>query len=103
MATANINTVMLTWARERSGCSVSDFAHKLLIDEERLLKWESGEQTLTFNQAMQFADKAHVPFGYLFLLHPPVETLLIPDLRTVEGKPVNRPSAELLDVVKLML
>lgn len=103
MATANINTAMLTWARERSGCSVSDFAHKLMIDEERLLKWESGEQTLTFNQAMQFADKAHVPFGYLFLLHPPVETLLIPDLRTVEGKPVNRPSAELLDVVKLML
>lgn len=103
MATANINTAMLTWARERSGCSVSDFAHKLMIDEERLLKWESGEQTLTFNQAMQFADKAHVPFGYLFLLHPPVETLLIPDLRTVEGKPVNRPSAELLDIVKLML
>ena len=103
MATANINTAMLTWARERSSCSVSDFAHKLMIDEERLLKWESGEQTLTFNQAMQFADKAHVPFGYLFLLHPPVETLLIPDLRTVEGKPVNRPSAELLDVVKLML
>lgn len=103
MATANINTAMLTWARERSGCSVSDFAHKLMIDEERLLKWESGEQTLTFNQAMQFADKAHVPFGYLFLLNPPVETLLIPDLRTVEGKPVNRPSAELLDIVKLML
>lgn len=103
MATANINTAMLTWARERSGCSVSDFAHKLMIDEERLLKWESGEQTLTFNQAMQFADKAHVPFGYLFLLRPPVETLLIPDLRTVEGKPVNRPSAELLDIVKLML
>lgn len=103
MATANINTAMLTWARERSGCSVSDFAHKLMVDEERLLKWESGEQTLTFNQAMQFADKAHVPFGYLFLLHPPVETLLIPDLRTVEGKPVNRPSAELLDIVKLML
>lgn len=103
MATANINTAMLTWARERSGCSVSDFAHKLMIDEERLLKWESGEQTLTFNQAMQFADKAHVPFGYLFLLNPPVETLLIPDLRTVEGKPVIRPSAELLDIVKLML
>lgn len=103
MATANINTAMLTWARERSGCSASDFARKLMIDEERLLKWESGEQTLTFNQAMQFADKAHVPFGYLFLLNPPVETLLISDLRTVEGKPVNRPSAELLDIVKLML
>jgi Zn-dependent peptidase ImmA (M78 family) len=103
MATANINTAMLTWARGRSGYSVSEFAHKLTISEERLLKWESGEQALTFNQAMQFADKAHVPFGYLFLLKPPVETLPIPDLRTLEGKPVSQPSAELLDLVKLML
>lgn len=103
MATANINTAMLIWARERSGCSVSEFAHKLTIDEERLLKWESGKQALTFNQAMQFADKAHVHFGYLFLLKPPVETLPIPDLRTLEGKPVSQPSAELLDLVKLML
>lgn len=103
MATANINTAMLTWARERSGYSVSEFAHKLTIDEKRLLKWESGEQALTFNQAMQFADKAHVPFGYLFLLKPPVETLPIPDLRTLEGKPVSQPSAELIDLVKLML
>lgn len=103
MATANINTAMLTWARERSGYSVSEFAHKLTIDEHRLLKWESGEQTLTFNQAMQFADKAHIPFGYLFLLKPPVETLPIPDLRTLEGKPVSQPSSELLDLVKLML
>lgn len=103
MATANINIAMLTWARGRSGYSVSEFAHKLTISEERLLKWESGEQALTFNQAMQFADKAHVPFGYLFLLQPPVETLPIPDLRTLEGKPVSQPSAELIDLVKLML
>lgn len=103
MATANINTAMLTWARERSGYSVSEFAHKLTIDEERLLKWESGEQALTFNQAMQFAERAHIPFGYLFLLKPPAETLPIPDLRTLEGKPVSQPSTELLDLVKLML
>lgn len=43
MATANINTAMLTWARERAGFSVSEFAHKLTTNEERLLKWEAGE------------------------------------------------------------
>lgn len=103
MATANINTVMLTWARERSGYSVSEFARKCAISEEHLLKWESGEQPITFNQAMHFAEKAHIPFGYLFLIEPPIEALPIPDLRTQEGKPVNRPSAELQDLVKLML
>ncbi|EQB98925.1 XRE family transcriptional regulator [Photorhabdus temperata] len=103
MATANINTAMLTWARERSGYSVSEFARKCGVSEERLLRWESGEQAMTFNQAMQFAEKTHIPFGYLFLMTPPVEILPIPDLRTLDGRPVNQPSTELLDLVKLML
>ena len=103
MTTANINTDMLTWARERSGISVPDFARRCGISEERLQEWESGERKLTFNQAMRFAEKAHVPFGYLFLAKPPEEVLPIPDLRTLEGQGVQRPSAELLDLVKLMM
>jgi len=103
MTTANINTDMLTWARERSGISVPDFARRCGISEERLREWESGERELTFNQAMRFAEKAHVPFGYLFLAKPPEEVLPIPDLRTLEGQGVQRPSAELLDLVKLMM
>lgn len=103
MTTANINTDMLTWTRERSGISVPDFARRCGVSEERLLEWESGERKLTFNQAMRFAEKAHVPFGYLFLAKPPEEVLPIPDLRTLEGQGVQRPSAELLDLVKLMM
>lgn len=103
MTTANINTHMLTWARERSGIDVSDFARKCGVTEDRLLEWESGKRTMTFNQAMRYAEKAHVPFGYLFLIKPPKEVLPIPDLRTLEGRGVQRPSAELLDLVKLML
>lgn len=103
MTTANINTDMLTWARERSGISVPDFARRCGLSEERLREWESGERKLTFNQAMRFAEKAHVPFGYLFLAKPPEEVLPIPDLRTLEGQGVQRPSAELLDLVKLMM
>lgn len=103
MTTANINTHMLTWARERSGIDVPDFARKCGVTEDRLLEWESGKRTMTFNQAMRYAEKAHVPFGYLFLTMPPEEVLPIPDLRTLEGRGVQRPSAELLDLVKLML
>lgn len=103
MSKAHINRHMLTWARERSGIDVLEFARKCGVTEERLLAWESGERAMTFRQAMGFAAKAHVPFGYLFLNEPPEEDLPIPDLRTLEGQGVQRPSAELLDLVKLML
>jgi len=103
MPRAQINHKMLTWARERSGFSVSEFAAKLHIKEERLHRWESGEEQLTFKQAQSFAAKAHVPFGYLFLQKPPIENLPIPDLRTLDNHGVNRPSAELLDLIKLTL
>jgi len=103
MTTANINIVMLSWARERSGIAMSEFASRCGVKEERLLEWESGERPMTFNQAMRFSEKAHVPFGYLFLETPPTENLSIPDLRTLEGKELDGPSAELKDLVKLML
>ena len=102
MTTANINTTMLTWARERSGIPVSEFARKCGVSEDKLSKWETGRQPLTFKQAITYAEKAHIPFGYLFLVHPPIDELPIPDLRTVEGQANYKPSAELLDLIKLM-
>ncbi|WP_421221779.1 XRE family transcriptional regulator [Aeromonas enteropelogenes] len=102
MTTANINTEMLVWARERSGFSVSEFAKKCGVSEERLQEWEMGKHPMTFNQAITFAEKAHIPFGYLFLQQPPVDELPIPDLRTVDGKGVGRPSAALVEIIKLM-
>lgn len=103
MTTANINADMLSWARQRSGIGLPEFASRCGVTEERLLEWEAGERRLTFIQAMRFAEKAYVPFGYLFLTEPPEDALPIPDLRTIEGRDVLRPSAELLDLVKLML
>ena len=103
MSIANINAQMLSWARTRSGIALSDFAKKCQVDEERLLAWESGETTLTFHQAMRYAEKAYIPFGYLFLSTPPKDALPIPDLRTLDGQGVLRPSAELLDLINLML
>lgn len=103
MPTAKINHRMLTWARERSGFSVTEFAIRSNFNEDRLYRWEAGEEALTFRQAQIFAAKTYVPFGYLFLREPPIEELPIPDLRTVDSRGVNRPSAELLDLIKLTL
>lgn len=101
--TAQINHKMLTWARERSGIPFADFASKCGVSEDRLSEWETGKKDLTFNKAQLFAQKAHVPFGYLFLINPPEDELPIPDLRTVDNRGVNRPSSELLDLIKLTL
>lgn len=103
MSTANINPEILIWARERSGFSVPQFARKMGKSEERLLEWEEGQHPMTFKQAMTFAEKAYIPFGYLFLSEPPVEELPLPDLRVIDGQALQRPSAELLDLIKLML
>ncbi len=103
MSNAKINKAMLTWARERSGYALPEFARKLSVTEEKLSEWEAGEREITFIQAMSFADKAHVPFGFLFLSQPPVENLPIPDLRTVDSAELKRPSAELMDLLKTML
>ncbi len=103
MSTAKINTEMLIWARERSGLAVSEFARKCDVTQEKLYQWESGQLPLTFNQAMLYAEKAHVPFGYLFLSQPPIDNLPIPDLRTIDSQGCHKPSGELLDLIKLML
>lgn len=102
-ATARINPSMLTWARERSGFALADFAAKCGVPEKRLRDWEDGAATVTFVKAQQLAKKAHIPFGYLFLRQPPVDDLPIPDLRTVSDRGVNKPSPELLDLIKLTL
>lgn len=103
MTKALINKKMLTWARERAAMDIATFAKRMSVDEDRLVNWEEGAESITFVKAMEFAKKAHVPFGYLFLNEPPVEQLPIPDLRTVDGKGVGKPSAELFDLIKLML
>lgn len=76
MATANINHTMITWARQRAGYSLSVFAAKCSVTEERLSLWESGEQQVTFNQAMAISDKSHIPFGYLFYRLPQLSPFL---------------------------
>jgi len=102
-AYAKINPDILSWARERAQMSFSALAEKLHITEEKLGAWEDGEKPLTFRQAQIFASKTHIPFGYLFLKEPPQETLPLPDLRTVGDEPPRRPSAELLDMARIVL
>ncbi len=86
---------MLGWARERAGRSTESLAGRF----PRLAAWEAGQAQPTLKQLEDFAAAVHVPVGYLFLREPPDESVPIPDFRTLEDKPMRRPSPDLLDTV----
>lgn len=99
MATALITPYILRWARERAQLPIADVARKLGTKAEKIVAWEEGLLMPTFRQAQNFAHHVHIPFGYLFLDTPPVETIPIPDLRTVGDQALRQPSVEFRDVL----
>ncbi len=99
MTKAMVTPNLLVWARERRGLELSDLASRLRVKTQVLADWETGEQMPTFRQAQNFAKALYVPFGYLYLLEPPIEELPIADFRTIPGKSPPRPSPDLLDLL----
>lgn len=73
----NIRPEMLRWAIRRAG-SHEEEASKAI---PALAGWLSGEKKPTIIQLQQFANKFHVPFGYLFLQEAPMENIPFPMFR----------------------
>jgi len=88
---------MLRWAREWSYPTVEAAVEALR--EKKLRQWEQRTSYPTFKQAQTLASRLHIPFGYLFLQEPPVETIPIEDFRTVGQRDYGPPSREFIDVV----
>lgn len=90
-----ISPNMLRWARERAGPDGLDLERRF----PKIAEWEEGALDPTLKQLEAFARATHVPLGYLFLPEPPLETVPIPDFRTIDGRQVRRPSPNLLDTI----
>lgn len=88
---------MLRWACDRAGTDVPALGRRF----PKLPEWLSTTAQPTFKQLEDFAKATHTPFGYFFLPEPPEEPVPIPDLRTVGGARVARPSANMLDTIYL--
>jgi len=99
MSTALINQNILRWARERVNFEIDALAKKAGVSLDHLLHWEKGEEKPTFRQAQNLAKVLHIPFGYLFLSKPPVETKQLPDLRTVDDNDLREFSVDLRDTI----
>lgn len=95
MERVEVKPAILRWAVERAGASAPALARRF----PRLDAWTQAQVQPTLRQLEAFASATHVPIGYLFLSEPPVETVPIPDFRTVGGERVRRPSPNLLDTV----
>lgn len=95
MTRSAVQPDLIAWARERAGVKPADLLHRF----PKLEEWEAGVRQPTLRQLGEFARAVHVPVGYLFLPAPPDEPLPIPDFRTMAGRPVRRPSPNLLDTI----
>ena len=95
MMRVNLNPEVLRWARERAGRTVQDLAAPF----PKLDRWERGEEQPTLKQVERFAKAVYAPVGYLFLPEPPVESVPIPDFRTVRNVHSGHPTPDLLDTI----
>lgn len=73
----NIAANMLEWAITRAGYSLVRYRE----EHETVAAWIDGKKKPTLKQLEEFANKLHVPFGFLFLTTPPVEQSPIPFFR----------------------
>lgn len=78
---AIINEEIITWARERVGFDIPTLARILNQSSENIQKWETGQKKPTVNQAINFAKKTKIPFGFLYLDTPPKMEMPISDFR----------------------
>jgi len=93
----DVKPEMLRWAWERAGYDLDSLAGRI----PQLPSWYQGEERPTLKQLEGFAKATHASVGYLFLTEPPVERIPIPDLRTMGGGRIKRPSPDLLDTLSL--
>ncbi len=75
----HINSNILTWAIKRAGFELDDFIENKF---PRVKDWLDDSKQPTVRQLEDFSKKVHVPFGYLFLEEPPLETAPIAFFRT---------------------
>ena len=92
----SVQPVILEWAINRAGLSVSSLRDKKFKDVEQ---WLAGAEKPTLKQLQDFAKKVYVPLGYLFLDQPPAEKSPIPDYRTYDDSHPRRLSPNLIDTL----
>jgi Zn-dependent peptidase ImmA (M78 family) len=99
MAIARINGGIIAWARRRSGATIEAISTQK-ITPETIRSWEEGKSFPSEGQAEELAKRLGVAYALLYLPEiPPDEKPTLPDLRTVDGRPISNPSLNFLKVL----
>ena len=93
----SINKDIIEWAIIRNGNSLEEF----YAQNPNVKSWIKGEKYPTVKQLENFTHKVHVPFGYMFLPHPPNESIPFPFFRTGK-KSDNRVSLNVYHTVQII-
>lgn len=95
----DINTDILEWAIQRAGFQRDTFA----LQFPDIQKWLDGDKKPTLSELEKFANKVHVPFGYLFLDTPPAEDQPVPFFRSGKKRPTHQVSLNIFDTIQQLL
>jgi Zn-dependent peptidase ImmA (M78 family) len=100
---APINHTILEWARKQTDftpeqavvrAGIKALKSRGLTAEERLVKWESGQEKPTLNELELIAKAYRRPLLTFFLSEPPRMETRLQDFRTVGDRPVAKSSPE---------
>lgn len=91
-----VNGQILRWARESYNMSTSETAMALGIDEQRYIKWESGEEFPTYAKLKKISDVLHKPSVLFFFPEPPQIQSIKGDLRTLSREVSGRLSKQVI-------
>ena len=78
----NVQPQVLRWVIQRAGLS----EEKAIKAFPLLAGWLSQEKQPTLSQLKNFAAKFYVPFGYLFMINLPIESIPFPMFRGEAGQ-----------------
>lgn len=93
----DVKPELLRWARERADADVESLVGKF----PKYRQWESGEIKPTYKQLENFAKAVHAGIGYFFSSEPPEETFPFAKIHAIDGRPLRRPSPDLIDTIYL--
>lgn len=96
--TITFNPNIITWAIQRAGYDFDEFADQKF---PKIRAWLDQSKQPTVRQLEEFSHKVHIPFGYLFLNEPPLETTPIPFFRTGNTR-TNKVSLNVYDTILLL-
>jgi Zn-dependent peptidase ImmA (M78 family)/transcriptional regulator with XRE-family HTH domain len=99
MLEARITGEVLQWARERRELTYDQVAEDTNVPVGDLVAWERGASFPPFALAESLAHYFRIPFGFLFLSVPPVDSAPIPDFRTLAGQRPRKLSPDFLEVL----